>query len=207
MHERIETAGSVLLAAVIAAIIWCSAPLAEPASASGSAPFLDEPFGTICTNEYVYERIDALGGYVEMWSRTYMAGGLRMFETTISNNLGAAHPIHWVYLFGYGIDTNHTEALTWQHWYYPQWLILDNALISNECGERITYAAEDNLQQEVWKIFTNDIRSMVVTRLPDSILGTNVHITTLGPTNEPEPGMICILPAGIFLLVRYLKRK
>lgn len=167
-----------------------------------------EPFGTVTTNEYVHERIDTLDGYLEVWSRTYMDADLRMFETTVSNFLGVLHPMFGAYFYGFGISTVSTERVTWEHWYYPAFMyVQSDAMISNGYGERFTYAAEMN-QQEVWKIFTNDIRSLVVVDLPQALLATNILITTLGPTMEPEPGMLCIgLAAGALILRKaYAKR-
>lgn len=130
-----------------------------------------------------------------------------MFQTMISNSLGALHPVGIAYLFGYGISTNQTDTMVWNAFYYPQWMVTLGASISNGYGERFMYAAEHNLQQEAWKIFTNDFRSMVAAELPGTILATNIYIMIRGPTNEPEPGMFFIVAAGIFFLARYVKRK
>ena len=160
-----------------------------------------EPFGTVTTNEYVHERIDTLDGYLEVWSRTYMDADLRMFETTVSNFLGGSHPVFAAYLYGFGISTVSTEFVTWEHAYYPAFMyVTSTTMVHNGYGEEFTYAAEMN-QQEVWKIFTNDVRSMIVADLPQALLSTNIYITTLGPTTEPEPGMLALgVIAGALLL-------
>jgi len=203
MSNGIKEKRSKILAAVT---ILCLVAALETTAAQATPNQLYEPWGTICTNEYVHERIDTLQGYIEYWSRTYMDGELRMFEITISNYLGVIHPVDQCIFAGFGITTNHSEVMEWENLFYPYYLYVEGPGISNGYGECFTYAAEHNVQQELWKIFTNEtFHSWAYPEGP--ILGTNIFIKTLGPTNEPEPGVFFIVPAGIFLLARYIKQK
>ena len=164
-----------------------------------------EPFGTICSNDYVFERFDVLDGRLEVESRTYMEDDLRWFETTIENKLGDAYALQAAYLLGYEISTNKTLEMNWSTLYFPMWIIFGGSRISNDYSETFLYAAETG-QQEVWKIFTNSFRSQIAVRTLDTGLVTSIYVRTLGPTQEPEPGIWGLLVIGVIGLVRVFRR-
>jgi len=166
---------------------------------------VDESLGTICSEDYIQDRFDFPDGRVEVESRTYMDDGLRWFETTVENKLSASYAVQGAYLMGYGISTNKSEEMKWISFTVYGFISFGGARISNDCSETFLYAAEDS-QQEVWKIFTNSVRSQLVVKMFDNSLVTGLYIRTLGPTQEPEPGMLCLSVIGVIGLVRVFRR-
>ena len=205
MRKTIFTQRSIFYFCTISIFLGCIIARADARmEASMDDPY--EPWGTVCSNEYVYERIDTLGGYLEVESRTYMVSDLRWLETKINNYLGTVYPVRMVFSLGYGASTNVTVNQSWETMYYPFYTLFENGSISNGYSETFKIAAKHN-QQEIWKIFTNDFRSLAGVKLPNTILVTNIYITTLGPTQEPEPGMCVLFVFGGLGLARFLKRK